>query len=144
MSVSGAAPSYPSGPGETATTAAPRNGFGIAALVLGILALVGCWSAIAGIVLGVLALIFGILGVRRANRGVATNKGVSIAGIVTGAIGLVLGILFAIIFGTFFSTFGGQVQNLQQCVHQAGGDQAKVQQCNQQFQNQVNSKTNGG
>ena len=119
-------------------------GFGVTALVLGILAVLGCWSAFFGIVLGVLALIFGIVALRRVKRDVATNKGVSIAGVVTGAVGLLLGIVFAIAFGAAFSIFGNQIHNLQQCIQQANGDQAKVQQCDHQYQQQINSKTNGG
>jgi heme/copper-type cytochrome/quinol oxidase subunit 2 len=121
---------------------APRNGFGVAALVLGILAIVLCWTGIGGIVLGILALIFGILGVRRANRREATNKGVAISGIVTGAIGLVVGIIFTILWVTAFSIFGNAVQNYQDCVNQANGDQAQVQQCFQQYKNNVNSQLN--
>jgi hypothetical protein len=40
----------------------PRNGFGVAALVLGILALLLSWTIIGGVLLGALALIFGVLG----------------------------------------------------------------------------------
>src|SRR5438045_1694313 len=47
----------------------PKNGFGTAALVLGIIGLVLFWTIVLGVVLGVLALVFGILGHKRANRG---------------------------------------------------------------------------
>ncbi|MBB4684484.1 DUF4190 domain-containing protein [Amycolatopsis jiangsuensis] len=127
----------PPGAGYGQPTAAPRNGFGITALVLGILALVFCWTVIGGIVLGVIALVLGILGVKRANRREATNKGVAVSGIVTGSIGLVIGALFAIVFGSIFAIFGNQIGDLQDCVQQAGGDQAKVQQCQQQFSDDV-------
>lgn len=126
--------------------AAPRNGFGITALVLGILAIVLCWSAIGGIVLGALAIIFAILGMRRASQGVATNRGMSIAGLVTGIIGLIVGVLFAILVGSVLSVFGNQFKDLQQCLQQAGGDQAKIQACDQQFQQQIQQQqgNNGG
>lgn len=125
---------------------APRNGMGVAALVLGILAVVLCWSAIGGIVLGVLAIIFAIVGIRRASRGISTNRGMSIAGLVTGIIGLIVGVLFAILVGSVLSVFGNQVQNYQACVQQANGDQAKIQQCAQQFQQQIQQQqqNNGG
>ena len=45
-----------------------RNGLGTAALVLGILALVTCWTVIGGVVLGVLAVIFGFIGRGRVKR----------------------------------------------------------------------------
>lgn len=128
------------GAGYGQPAVAPRNGFGVTALVLGILALVLCWTVWGGIVLGVLALIFGILGVKRANRGEATNKGLSISGIVTGSIGLVIGVLLAVLVGSIFALFGGQLSDLQDCLKQAGSDQAKVTQCEQQFSSDVHQR----
>ncbi|MEV5948479.1 DUF4190 domain-containing protein [Streptomyces sp. NPDC051993] len=77
---------------------APQNGFGTAAMVLGIAALVimVCTWGVAGIVLGVLALIFGLLGKGRVTRGEANNRGQALAGIIMGAIGIVLGVLILI------------------------------------------------
>ncbi|MFI6052339.1 hypothetical protein ACIBCO_19915 [Streptomyces violascens] len=73
---------------------APQNGFGIAAMVLGIAAcvLMFCSVGIAGIVLGTLALIFGLLGKNRVGRGEANNRGQALTGIIMGIIGIVLGI----------------------------------------------------
>ncbi|MFD7169842.1 DUF4190 domain-containing protein [Streptomyces violascens] len=72
---------------------APQNGFGIAAMVLGIAAcvLMLCSIGIAGIVLGTLALIFGLLGKGKARRGEANNRGQALAGIIMGIVGIVLG-----------------------------------------------------
>ncbi len=124
--------------------AAPRNGFGIAALVLGIIAIVLSWSAVGGIVFGVLAIIFAVLGMRRANQRIATNKGMSIAGLVTGIVGLVIGVLFAILFGSLWSLFGSQqFQDLKTCLQHAGNDQAQIQQCNNQFQQQYRQQHGG-
>ena len=63
------------------------NGMAIAALVLGILTFV-CLGPIAGI----LAIIFGFLGMKKANE-TGTGKGMSIAGIVLGAVGTVLSVI---------------------------------------------------
>uniref|UniRef100_A0AAU2V126 DUF4190 domain-containing protein n=1 Tax=Streptomyces sp. NBC_00003 TaxID=2903608 RepID=A0AAU2V126_9ACTN len=78
---------------------APQNGFGIAAMVLGIAAcvLMICTWGIAGIVLGALALIFGLLGKGRATRGEANNRGQAIAGIIMGIAGIVLGIVILVL-----------------------------------------------
>lgn len=62
----------------------PRNGLGTAALVCGVLSLLGCLPV------GPLAVIFGINGQMRARRGGATNGSSAVAGIVTGAIGTAL------------------------------------------------------
>ncbi|MER6182679.1 hypothetical protein [Streptomyces sp. NPDC001652] len=70
----------------------PSNGMGTAGLVLGILsALVFCLWPLA-IVLGVLGVIFGAIGRGKARRGVATNPGQALAGIICGAAGIALGI----------------------------------------------------
>jgi hypothetical protein len=61
---------------------APQNGMGTAALVLGIL----------GLFLGplsVLGIIFGAIGQRKADAGLANNRSLATAGFVTGIIGLV-------------------------------------------------------
>jgi len=76
---------YASAPGSMGGP--PRNGMGVAALVLGILSLV---SYCFGPILGLLAIIFGGVGISRANQGSATNKGMATAGLVMGIIGLVL------------------------------------------------------
>jgi hypothetical protein len=61
------------GAGYGAPPTRPRNGFGIAALILGLLALLASWTVLGGIVFGVLALIFGLLGQARAKRGESTT-----------------------------------------------------------------------
>ncbi|MTE19368.1 DUF4190 domain-containing protein [Streptomyces sp. TRM43335] len=68
----------------------PRDGMGIAALVLGLIALTLFWTVLVGVVLGVLAVVFGLVGHRRAARGEATNGWMALAGAVTGLVGLAL------------------------------------------------------
>lgn len=69
-----------------------RKGFCIASMVLGIVAIVCFCLWYIAIPCGILAIIFGILGVK------STNKGMAIAGIITGAIGLLIFIFIIIIF----------------------------------------------
>ncbi|MFD3545103.1 DUF4190 domain-containing protein [Streptomyces sp. NPDC058655] len=100
-------PGYPGHPGGGPTGYPPygqrmSNGFGITALVLGILAVVlglfGCFVAFLGIPLGIGAVIFGALGRGKAARGEADNAGLALAGIITGAVGIVAGILVTVMF----------------------------------------------
>ncbi|MER5890378.1 DUF4190 domain-containing protein [Streptomyces sp. NPDC001941] len=87
-------PGYPgySAYGQNNWNQTPNNGMGTAAMVLGIISVVGfCMYGVVGIVLGVLALIFGILARKRVQRGEANNGGMATAGIVLGSIGIVLG-----------------------------------------------------
>ena len=81
--------------------AAPQNGMGTAALVMGILQFF-CL----GIIGSILAIIFGRMGMKRAEQGLATNGGMAKAGFVLGIIGVVLsviGLILAIVSGALSS-----------------------------------------
>ena len=78
---------------KQATNTAPANdkkGFSIAALVLGIIALVLCCIWYVSIPCGIIALILGIIGLK------SSKRGMSIAGIITGVIGMILSIVLVI------------------------------------------------
>jgi Domain of unknown function (DUF4190) len=69
------------------------NGQAVAALVLGIVSLVFFWLffLIFPVICGILAIIFGRIGLNRVNRGETTrNKGMAIAGLVTGILGTII------------------------------------------------------
>ena len=73
------------------------NALGGWALGLGIASIVAsCLSF--GLILGISAIVVGVLGMRAANEGRASNKGLSIAGVVTGGIGAVIGAAYLILF----------------------------------------------
>ena len=79
-----------------------KKGFCISALVLGFISLVFFCLWYISIPCGILAIIFGILGIK------SLNKGMAIAGLVTGAIGLVISsviiiFLFVVAFSVGFS-----------------------------------------
>lgn len=79
-----------------------RNGFGTSGFVLGLIGLIFSPVPVIGVVawpLVILGLIFSLLGYLRTRRGEATNKGLSIAGIVLSAVGLVVCILWVAAFG---------------------------------------------
>ena len=85
----------PMAPVTIVSNSAPKNGMGVAALVLGIISVVLPWFFF---VFAALAIIFGSVGQGRVNRGEATNKGVATAGVVLGAIGLVISALLALFY----------------------------------------------
>lgn len=90
----GGYPGYPGYGGQPAWGAAPSNGMGTAAMVLGILAVcLFCVYGIPSLILGTLALIFGIIGRKRAGRGEADNAGQALAGVILGSIGIAIGVL---------------------------------------------------
>ncbi|MFF8553533.1 DUF4190 domain-containing protein [Streptomyces sp. NPDC015501] len=79
------------GVGPAAWGPAPNNGLGTAAMVIGIVSVVGFCLYGLNIILGILALIFGIIGLGRAKRGEATNRGMALAGVILGSVGIVVG-----------------------------------------------------
>lgn len=103
--------------------------------MLGLLALVLSWTIIGGVILGILALIFGLLGRGRAKRGEATNGGLSLAGVVLGGIGVLIAVgLVAFGLSVLNSPAG---RSYLQCLQQAVGDPAKIQQCASEFTRQA-------
>ena len=91
-------PLYPA-----AVASAPaRNGLGTAGFVLGLIGLIFSPIPIVGVIawpLVILGLIFSLIGLSRANRRVASNKGLAVAGVVCSAVGLVMCILWVAAFG---------------------------------------------
>jgi tetrahydrodipicolinate N-succinyltransferase len=121
---------------QPARPAVGGGGMATAALVLGILALITCWTVIGGVLLGLLAVIFGIIGLRRANRGLALGRGRAIAGIILGVLSIVVaGVLIAAGLSLLNSDEG---KNLQSCLKDAGSNQSQVQQCQDEFRDKVN------
>jgi len=77
----------------------PRTGNGkaIAGLVLGILAIVFCWTSLLDIVLIALAVIFALLGLGDAKRG-SGGRGMAIAGLVCAIVGALLAALMTLVY----------------------------------------------
>lgn len=95
-------------PTITPTTPAtpPRNGFGVTALVLGIVGIVFSWVPVFGLLLGVLAVIFGAVGYFKARGGMA------IAGLVLGAITVVIGIIVVAAVGSAVDQVNKDLQSV--------------------------------
>ncbi|MBB3664069.1 hypothetical protein FB384_002973 [Prauserella sediminis] len=80
----------------------PRNGLGTSGFVVGLIGLIFSPLPLIGVVawpLVIIGLILSSIGLSRARRGKATNKGLSIAGVVVSAVGLVICILWLTAFG---------------------------------------------
>lgn len=80
-------------PATTAPPAGQTNGLAIAALVVGIVAVVSGWIPFWGLLVGATAVVLGILGLKK-----ATGKGMAIAGIITGALGALWGLVVVVFF----------------------------------------------
>jgi hypothetical protein len=95
----------PAGPGwgQQPPAARPTNGLAIAALVLGILAILSAITVLGApvaIVLGIPAVVLGIMGRRRAGQ-IGTGGGMAVGGIVTGVLGLLIGLFITVVFALF-------------------------------------------
>lgn len=89
--------STPVTPGQPAG-AAPQNGIGTAALIMGILQFL-CLGTIGTI----LAIVFGKIGMNKAEQGLATNGGSAKAGFILGIIGAVLTVIGIIVYIIVFA-----------------------------------------
>ena len=115
------------------------NGLALAALIIGIVAVVFCWTIIGGILFGLAAVILGFLGRSRVKKGVTTNgSGMALIGIILGFLGLVLSIVMVIVgIGVFRSAGGGDFID---CMKDAGNSQSAQQACSDQFKNNIEDK----
>ncbi len=112
-----------------------RNGMGTAALVVGVVAVVLAALLIffpIAFVLGILAVIFGAVGIRRADRGEANNRGHAIAGLVCGAVAFVLAVSIAIRLGTFVNDHSGDFRDFWTCITSAPTE-SEQQVCGEQL-----------
>ncbi len=90
------------------------NGLAVAALVVGIISLLGIFCfGIGGLVLGLIAVVLGVLGMKKANELPGQpQRGLAIAGLVTGGLAMVASIafiLFVFVLGSTVDTIDGGV-----------------------------------
>ena len=108
----------------------------VVALVFGILSLLFFWTLVGGILFGLIALIVGLIASGKAKRGTAGGRPMAIIGIVLGLLGAIIsGILIAI--GVAFI---GEAGNYADCVDDANGDTAKIEDCAREFQDEVENR----
>jgi hypothetical protein len=109
--------------------APPRNGLGTAGFVLGLLGLVFSPIPFVGVVawpLVVLGLILSAVGVARVRAGKATNKGLSIAGVVVSILGLVVSVLWVVVLGKAISDVNDQATQHHTVTYEVTGDAKSV------------------
>ncbi len=83
-------------PGAAAYGAAPvqgsqTNGLAVGALVCGILSVLLFWACFVGMVFGIVAVVLGFIGRNKANEMAGNGAGMALAGIITGALGVLAG-----------------------------------------------------
>lgn len=113
---------------------ARRNGLGTWALVVGVASLVCGLSVAGGIVLGIAAVAMGFAARARVKRGEADNGTVAVSAVVLGFLAVAVGIASIAIWSALLS-------DPLDCLQQAGNDQAKVQQCADDFRGRIDGST---
>jgi hypothetical protein len=102
-----------------------QNGVGTAGFVLGLVGFLLSFIPIIGLVawpLVILGLVLGLIGVARARKGRATNRGLAIAGVVLSVLGLVVCVLWAAVFGVAVNNVDDQANKEHVVVYEVSGD----------------------
>ena len=131
-------PPMPYGDYYQAAPTAPKNGLGIAALVVAIIALLGSFTIVGGILGGVIALILGVIGRSRAKSGEANNGGVALAGIILGAIAIIVSLVFIPIYVGLFNDIGGG--SYLECLQRSGQNSTAVEQCSDELRQTMSNR----
>ncbi|MFD9893401.1 DUF4190 domain-containing protein [Amycolatopsis sp. NPDC059027] len=121
---------YPPAMPPLATPAPPRNGIGTTGFVLGLIGLVFSPIPFVGIVawpLVVLGLIFAAIGLARVRKGIASNKGLSIAGIVVSVLGLGVCITWIFVFNKAVDDVNKELTKTAKVSYEVTGDAKNVE-----------------
>ena len=102
-----------------------RNGVGTAALVVGIVSLVLAvliiFAALA-IPLGIIAAILGGIGMSRASKGEADNRGHALTGLITGLLAIVVAFVIGISFIALISEHQSDLRKFGTCMNDTDND----------------------
>lgn len=100
---------------------ARRSGIAIAALVLGVLAIPLAFTIYLGVLVGLLAVALGVAGLVSTRGGRRSGRGMAVAGLITGLLGLV----FAVSLGLY------GLKTYHDCEHQLGHrpNRAELREC---------------
>ena len=132
-------PAYSSTASTGGPPARPRNGLGVAALVIGVGSLVAVASFLlfpVALIGGIVGAILGAAGMARAGSGRATNQGQAAAGLVCSVVALVLAAVLAARVGTWVTHNTGPLGRLDKCLTKSN-DRASVADCFATFAKEV-------
>ncbi|HMM62037.1 MAG TPA: DUF4190 domain-containing protein [Candidatus Saccharibacteria bacterium] len=102
-------------------TGQSAGGLAVAAMVVGIVGLVFCWVPFLGLGAGITAVVLGIIAIKKAQ-----NKGMSIAGLVTGGIATLINLVIVFFLIAGLALFGGAATIYGNAVNEASKE-AKAQ-----------------
>jgi len=93
-----------------------KKGLAVAALVLGIIAILGCLIPVlnvVSIVLALLAIVLGAVAMRAARKGRAGGKGMALAGIILSVLAIIGAVLANVLFGAAVESISDSVEQQQ-------------------------------
>jgi predicted PurR-regulated permease PerM len=99
---------------------------GIAALILGVLALLFSWTVLGGFIFGVLGIVFALIHNSRVRRRRATGAGMGLAALVMSVIAVAIAAALVAVGAWLFGT---RSDNYVDCVNNANGNQQEIQHC---------------
>jgi hypothetical protein len=111
------------------STERPSNGLGTAGFVLGLIGLLFSFIPVIGMIawpLVILGVIFSAIGISKANKGRATNKGLAIAGLVVSVVGLAMCILWVAVLGKAANDIDEEANREAVIVYEVSGDATNV------------------
>ena len=132
-------PAQPAPLPPPADSARPRNGLGVAALVIGVASLVAGISFVLfplALLGGLVGLILGIVALTRGKTRGATNSGQAIAGVVCCVLALVIAIDLSVRVGTWAARNTNVFARFDKCIAQAA-NRSDVSTCIARFANEV-------
>jgi membrane-bound ClpP family serine protease len=132
-------PAQPASVPPSAAPVRPRNGLGVAALVIGVASLVAGISFVLfplALIGGLVGLILGIIALTRGRARGATNTGQAVAGVVCAALALVIAIDLSVRVGTWAARNTNVFTRFDKCIAQAA-NRSDVSTCISRFANEV-------
>lgn len=129
----------PGQPVVTQPSTRPRNGLGVAALVVGVASLVAAVSftlfplALLG---GLIAVVLGIIALTRGRTKGATNTGQASAGLICGVLALAIAIVFSVRVGTFVARNTNVFTSFDNCIAKAS-NRSEVSTCIAHLANRI-------
>ncbi len=131
--------SYAPPPSVPPTATRPRNGLGVAALVIGVASLVAAISFVLfplALISGLIGLILGIIALTRGRTKGVTNPGQAVAGVICCVIALIIAIDLSVHVGTWVARNTGVFTRFDKCIAQAN-NRTEVSTCIARFANEV-------
>jgi membrane-bound ClpP family serine protease len=119
--------------------ARPRNGLGVAALVIGVASLVAAVSFVLfplALVGGVVALVLGLIALIRGRANGTANPGEAAAGVICAVLALVVAVVFTVRVGTFVARNTSVFTTFDNCIAKAS-NRSEVATCIANLANRI-------